>query len=72
MDALQRAIDHFESQAALAAKLGVVPMAVTNWKRRGVPPDKAKAIEEATEGAVQRHELRPDIFDAPAKKGRAA
>jgi len=26
-------------------------------------PVMAKAIEKATEGAVKRHDLRPDIFD---------
>lgn len=31
-----------------------------------VTAERAKQIEEATGGAVTRHELRPDIFDAPA------
>ena len=71
MDGLQKAIDHFGSQAALARALGVVPMAVSNWKDRRVPAEQCKAIEDATAGAVKRHELRPDIFAAPGK-GRAA
>lgn len=28
-------------------------------------PDMAKKISAATQGAVGKHELRPDIFDAP-------
>ncbi len=50
------------SQAELAQLVGVVPMAVTNWKRRGVPVEQAIAIEEALKGKVTRQELRPDIF----------
>lgn len=65
MDGLDAAIKHFGSQASLAKAVGVVPMAISNWKKRGVPPEKAKAIEKVTDGAVKRHQLRPDIFDAP-------
>jgi len=32
------------------------------WKRRGVPAVRVLAVEEATGGAVTRHELRPDIY----------
>ncbi|MBU2763345.1 transcriptional regulator [Acidithiobacillus caldus] len=62
MDALLRAIHLFGSQARLARALGVVPMAVTNWKKRGVPIAWAPEIERATNGLVTRAELRPDIF----------
>ena len=76
MDALLRAITHFGSQARLAKALGVVPMAVTNWKKRGVPVAWAPEIERATNGLVTRAELRPDIFgpiDAnPDQKGEVA
>jgi DNA-binding transcriptional regulator YdaS (Cro superfamily) len=30
-----------------------------------VTAERAKQIEDATGGLVTRHELRPDIFDAP-------
>lgn len=33
-----------------------------------ITAERAKTIEEATKGAVKRHELRPDIFDAPRKR----
>ncbi len=62
LDALQRAIDLAGSQVGLAKMVGVVPMAVTNWKRRGVPIEQALAIEKALGGVVTRQELRPDIF----------
>jgi DNA-binding transcriptional regulator YdaS (Cro superfamily) len=66
MDALQRAIENLGSQAALARMLGVVPMAVSNWKLRGqVPADKCLAIERATLGAVTKEQLRPDVFGDP-------
>jgi DNA-binding transcriptional regulator YdaS (Cro superfamily) len=66
MEALQRAIDHFGSQAKLAERLSVKPMAVSQWKKRGVPPERCGAIEDATGGAVTRAELRPDIFGTRA------
>ncbi len=37
-------------------------MAVSHWRRRGVPLARAIAIERATAGVVTRAELRPDIF----------
>lgn len=36
-----------------------------SWKLAG-------AIEQATAGAVTRHDLRPDIFDPAPKRKRAA
>ena len=62
MDGLQKAIQHFGSRAALARAVGVVPMAVSHWSHRGIPVDKAIAIERATRGAVTRSQLRPDLF----------
>ena len=49
VDALQRAIALAGSQAELAYMLGVVPMAVTNWRRRGVPPAGAGDRERCCE-----------------------
>jgi len=62
MDYLQKAIDQFGTAAALARKLGVKPMLISHWRNRGVPPERCRAIEEATGGAVTASDLRPDIF----------
>ncbi|MBE7564194.1 helix-turn-helix domain-containing protein [Acidithiobacillus sp. HP-6] len=62
MNGLDRAVSHFGSQSSLARTLGVCPMAVSHWRRRGVPLARAIAIERATAGVVTRAELRPDIF----------
>lgn len=69
---LDRAIEFAGGQTALAKLLNVSPQLVWQWAKdkRPVGPLKAKAIEELTGGAVKRHELRPDIYDAP-RKGRA-
>lgn len=62
--------DHNLSQADFGRRLPnpVSGGMVGHWiTRRYVPTaERAKEIELATGGLVKRHELRPDIFDAPA------
>lgn len=41
----------------------------TGWRGKRASPALARAIERATNGAVTRYELRPDIFDAPPESG---
>lgn len=49
----QRLIAHFGgSQAAAADALGVKPQVVANWKRRGVPVERALEIEAVTKGRI--------------------
>lgn len=53
------------SDAELARRLGVTPMTINHWKRRGlkrIPADRVLAVEKATGGQVTRHELRPDLY----------
>ena len=59
---LRRAIERAGSVAALARALGISRASVNEWAR--VPTDRVKAVESFT--GVPRHELRPDVFDAPA------
>lgn len=64
MQALQRAVDLLNGQAALAAAIGVKQQNVWNWLNRagGIPPAEfCPAIERATEGKVRCEELRPDV-----------
>lgn len=62
---IQRAIDAAGGVSALARRIGVSPQVVANWRARGVPPGRVLAIEEASNGVVTRHELRPDVFGNP-------
>lgn len=58
---IQVAIDRLGDRGglkALADALGVTSQVVSNWKTRGVPPNKCKAIEVLT--GVSVRELRPD------------
>jgi DNA-binding transcriptional regulator YdaS (Cro superfamily) len=65
-DALKKAIDVFGSQAGLAEALGLSAMAITQWKKRGVPPERCRDIERVTHGKVKRAHLRPDHFGRTA------
>jgi len=63
MTNLQPAIDYFKTQKALADALEVNPMAITQWKKRGIPPKRAKEIAKLTNGKVKASVLLPDFFD---------
>jgi DNA-binding transcriptional regulator YiaG len=58
------------SQEAFGALLGHKKAAVCKWESGVAPkPMTAIAIEEKTNGAVPRHILRPDLWEAPDEKG---
>lgn len=63
MTNLQIAIDYFGSQANLAHAMGLNPMVVTQWKRRGLPPKRAKQISELTNGKIKPVDLLPEFFN---------
>jgi DNA-binding transcriptional regulator YdaS (Cro superfamily) len=50
----------FGSFAAIAAVCGVSREAVRHWK--SIPGEHCRRIEEATDGELSCHDLRPDIF----------
>ena len=56
--------EHLKSQVAVARAVGVSPQAVSEILRRGkrVPAEWCLALEQATGGAVTRHDLRPDLY----------
>jgi DNA-binding transcriptional regulator YdaS (Cro superfamily) len=62
--ALAEAIRLVGGHKKLADKLVINRTAIYQWKV--APLDRAKAIEEATNGAITRADLRPDHFDPPA------
>jgi DNA-binding transcriptional regulator YdaS (Cro superfamily) len=57
------------SGAELARLLGVSKQLVSHWRvgRARVPAERCKEIERVTGGRIRAHQLRPDIFDAPAE-----
>lgn len=56
--------------AFLAAQLKVGRSAIIHWVngRRRVSPQLVITLENLTNGAVARHELRPDIYPPPELK----
>lgn len=53
------------TQGEFANQLGVTQGLVHQWisGRTRITAERAKQIEEVTEGKVSRHDLRPDLFD---------
>ncbi|NHN79707.1 helix-turn-helix domain-containing protein [Azotobacter chroococcum] len=75
LEALNKAIGVVGSPTELAKRVGVSPQNIFNWKRRGVPAERVPAVVRATDGAVQAHELRPDLpelFPVPTDSVAAA
>jgi DNA-binding transcriptional regulator YdaS (Cro superfamily) len=72
---IKNAVEIMGSQRALADALGIRPVQVFKWYHgiSAVPAIRCAAIEAATEGAVTRYQLRPDVFgEAPVgKKAKA-
>ena len=53
------------SQAAFARLIGVSGSALTKWNKFGVPPRRVRQIVAVMNGAVEYHELRPDMYPRP-------
>lgn len=80
IDGLEKAIELVGGQNPLARAITVAINTpdktvkqgrIWQWLHRDgkVPAEYCIAIERATGGAVTRHELRPDIYGAPAMEG---
>ncbi|WP_091970793.1 transcriptional regulator [Methylobacterium gossipiicola] len=66
--ALARAIEVAGGQAGLAKAIGTSQSNVWTWlnkSKRGAPAEWALRIEAVTQ--VSRHDLRSDVFPAPAE-----
>lgn len=53
----------FKTVAELADAIGVKPPSLYQW--REVPAKRAVQIEQLSEGRLQRHVMRPDLWPAP-------
>ena len=76
MHILEDAINKFGgTQKEFAEALGkphqsYVSMLLIRVVKHGklIPADICPAIERATKGKIKRHQLRPDLFEAPRKR----
>lgn len=65
IEALEEAIRISGGQSELARRIGgrVKQQHVHYWlKRKYIPAEHVLAIEAATQGRVNRHQLRPDLY----------
>ncbi|MDQ2128006.1 MULTISPECIES: transcriptional regulator [Leclercia] len=63
MTGIENAILRSGSASALGALIGVSKMAVSLWRRNGIPAERVLPVFEAT--GVTPHELRPDLYPNP-------
>jgi len=63
MTGIENAILRSGSASALGAQIGVSKMAVSLWRRNGIPAERVLPVFEAT--GVTPHELRPDLYPNP-------
>lgn len=63
---VERLIEIGGGQSGLAKKVGVTQQTVWYWRHKlgKIPAERVLAVENAT--GVPRHEIRPDLFPAPA------
>jgi|GEM_PF-2069363 len=59
---LEKAIAILGTQKELAALCNVAQQQISKWLKNGVPPARVLMIERATNGAVTRYDLRPDLY----------
>lgn len=63
MTGIESAIQQSGSASALGLAIGVTKMAVSLWRKNGVPSSRVIQIYKAT--GVTPHELRPDLYPNP-------
>lgn len=60
------------TQREFGALIGVTQSRVSQWLAgETIEAERAIAIEEKTDGAIRRHELRPDLFDKRPRREAA-
>lgn len=53
--------------AAIAARLGLHHTSVIGWRKAGrIPAERVAAVAQIA--GLGKHEVRPDLFDAPTSK----
>ena len=53
----------------LARAVDVDKATATRWSQGNIPPERVRDVASAT--GIPLHELRPDLWDAPASTGAA-
>jgi DNA-binding transcriptional regulator YdaS (Cro superfamily) len=68
---IERAISAAGGINALSRQIGVAHPTIIGWRRRDqIPAERVRAVSAAT--GIPPHQLRPDLFDAPATATKVA
>ena len=62
METISSVINHLGGVTKAAKILGLVPMAICQWRKRGIPSHQVLKIYYATKGVVTPHQIRPDLY----------
>jgi DNA-binding transcriptional regulator YdaS (Cro superfamily) len=62
MTGFELLLSHFRTQAAIAKALGLERMTISNWKKRGIPLQRAVDIERVTKGKLKAKKIVPEKF----------
>lgn len=69
MNIVDRLVEQFGSQAALARELGISQPSVSDWRTRGrVPAERVLDLERLS--GVPRHDIRPDLYPPTVETAR--
>ena len=64
---IDRAASAIGGSAVFIERLGISRRTFFNWKAGVIPAEKAREVADLT--GIPRHELRPDLWDAPSSSG---
>lgn len=61
-EAAAAAIKKLGGPKCVADKIGILPWAVSKWRKKRIPAERVPELIKAFPDKISRHELRPDLY----------